>query len=115
MKSTRRHCAVWVTVPDRATARKIARVVLAAKAAACVNIVPGVESHYWWKGKLEKGAELQLVMKTTLGWLKRLEVLVKESHPYETPEFVVVQLKGGSERYLAWIDESVGDPALGVH
>ncbi|MGE4181956.1 MAG: divalent-cation tolerance protein CutA, partial [Limisphaerales bacterium] len=105
MKSTQRHCAVWVTVPDRATGRRIAKLVLAAKAAACVSIVPGLESHYWWKGRQEKGRELLLVIKTTLGRLKNLELLVKESQPYETPEFDVVPFQAGSERYLAWIDE----------
>lgn len=107
MKATPRHCMVWVTVPDRTTARRVAKAVLEARAAACVNIVPGVESHYWWKGKLELGRELLLVMKTVQGRLKELERLVKEKHPYETPEFVVTPLKAGSERYLAWIDENV--------
>lgn len=108
MKAGRGHCLVWVTVPDRATARRLARVVLTAKAVACVNILPGVESHYWWKGKREKGRELLLLMKTRQGRLNELERLVKEHHPYETPEFVVTALKAGSQEYLGWIDASVG-------
>lgn len=109
MKSTRKHVLVWVTVPNRSTARRVATAVLSAKAAACVNIVPGVESHYWWKGKVEKGSELLLLMKTTQGRLKALELLVRKVHPYETPEFVVTALKAGSESYLDWIDASVAD------
>ncbi len=107
MKSTRRHCVVWVTVPNRVTARRLARAVLAARAAACVNIVPGVESHYWWKGKLEKAGELLLVMKTARNQLEDLEKLVRAGHPYDTPEFVVLPLDGGNERYLDWIDASL--------
>jgi len=109
VKATRRHVMVWVTVPDRATARRVARAVLTAKAAACVNIVPGVESHYWWKGKIEKGRELLLIMKTSQARLRALERWVKEVHPYETPEFVVTPLKAGSEPYLDWIDSSTAD------
>lgn len=108
MTATRRHCVVWVTVPDRATARRLARVVLEARAVACVNLIPGVESQYWWKGKLETSRELLLVMKTVTGRLKTLERLVKAAHPYETPEFVVTPLKAGSAPYLAWIDANVG-------
>lgn len=107
MRSTRSHVVVWVTVPDRATARRIARAVLADRRAACVNILPGVESHYWWKGKVEKGRELLLVMKTSRARLKALEERVREEHPYDTPEFVVTALSGGSERYLDWIDASL--------
>lgn len=113
MKTTRLHCMVWVTVPDRPTARKLAKAVLESRSAACVNIVPGVESHYWWKGKIEKSGELWLVMKTVQARLAELERVVKQEHPYETPEFVVTTLKAGNERYLTWIDESVAGEGAG--
>ncbi len=109
MKATRTHVMVWVTVPNRVTARRVAKAVLSAKAAACVNIVPGVESQYWWKGRIETGRELLLLMKTTQHRLKTLEQLVREVHPFETPEFVVTALKAGSELYLDWIDASTAD------
>lgn len=107
MKTTRGHRTVLVTVPDRKVARRIARAVLEARAVACVNIVPGLESHYWWQGRLEKSTELLLLMKTTRGRLADLERIVHAHHPYDTPEFVVLGLTAGSERYLAWIDASV--------
>lgn len=107
VKSTRIHLLVWVTVPDRTVARRIARAVLADRLAACVNVVPGVESHYWWKGKVEKGRELWLVMKTTRARLPALERRVRALHPYDTPECVATPLVAGNERYLAWIDASL--------
>lgn len=108
MKSTGRHRVVWVTVPDLEVGQRIARRVLEARVAACVNIVPGVESHYWWQGRLESSKDLLLMIKTTGSHLEELERLVRAGHPYDTPEFVVLGLEGGSERYLDWIDASVG-------
>jgi periplasmic divalent cation tolerance protein len=98
---------VLVTVPNGVTARKVARAVLSEHLAACVNIVPGVESHYWWQGKLERGKELLLVIKTVRTRLARLAAVVKANHPYDTPEIVVMSMEAGSRRYLDWIDASV--------
>lgn len=111
MKASRTHCVVWVTVPNRPTARRIAKAVLNERLAACVSIVPGVESHYWWKGAIDTGRELLLVMKTVRRLLPALEQRVLAEHPYETPEFVVAALTHGSARYLEWIDASVAPPA----
>jgi len=110
MKASRTHCVVWVTVPNRPTARRIAKAVLEERLAACVSIVPGVESHYWWKGAVDSGRELLLVMKTVRRLLSALEQRVLAEHPYETPEFVVAALTHGSPRYLEWIDASVVPP-----
>jgi periplasmic divalent cation tolerance protein len=106
MKPTRSHVVALVTAPDLKTARKIAAAVLNARAAACVNIVPRVESHYWWKGRIERGGELLLVIKTLKSAVEKLEKTVLANHPYDTPEFVVFALSGGNERYLRWLDES---------
>jgi periplasmic divalent cation tolerance protein len=72
-----------------------------------VNIVPRVESHYWWKGKLEKGSELLLVLKTTRNKVALLQKAILKAHPYDTAEFIVLGIESGSERYLRWIGESV--------
>lgn len=106
--STRRSTnrMVLVTAPSRRVGRAIARAVLEARAVACVNLVAGVESHYWWQGKLERGAEVLLVMKTTADRLEELERLVIALHPYDTPEFVVLDITGGNRRYLDWIRAS---------
>lgn len=96
---------VLVTAPDMRVARKLARAALAARLVACVNLMPRIESHYRWQEKLEKGAEVLMVMKTTARRLFELEKLVQSSHPYDTPEFVVLNLAGGSKRYLTWLAE----------
>ncbi len=108
MKTTSRYAAVLVTAPDLKTARKLAKAALAARLAACVNLVPRIESHYWWEGQLESSAEVLLILKTTQAKLSALERVVLANHPYDTPEFVVLPLSGGTQRYLAWVSDSVG-------
>ena len=102
MKPARKFFIVLVTAPDLKTARTLARAALRAKLVACVNFVPRIESHYWWQGKLERGDEVLMILKTTRGTLARLEKLILELHPYDTAEFVVLPVNGGSARYLAW-------------
>lgn len=101
---------VLVTAPDLKTARRLAHAALAARLIACANLIPKVESHYRWQGKLERSAEVLLVMKTTKARLAALEELVRARHPYDTPEFVVLELAGGAKKYLAWLADSVGTP-----
>lgn len=96
---------VLVTTPDVKTARRLARAALAARLIACANLVPKLESHYRWQGKLERGAEVLMVMKTTGARLAALEKLVLAKHPYDTPEFVVLNLAGGTNKYLEWLAE----------
>lgn len=107
MKTTTRYVIVLVTAPDRKVARRLARVALENRAAACANLVPGIESHYWWKGKMESGKEILVIFKTDKIHLAKLENLVIKNHPYDTPEFIVLQLDGGAKRYLDWITESM--------
>jgi len=107
MKRPSKYALVMVTAPDRRTARKLAGAAVRARAAACVNLVPGLESHYRWRGKLERSAEVLLLLKTTVDRLDALEKLIIALHPYDTPEFVVLPLIGGNSRYLAWLGESV--------
>jgi periplasmic divalent cation tolerance protein len=103
------YSVVLVTAPDMGAARKLAQVCLETRTAACVNIVTGLESHYWWQGKIEQGDELLLLIKTTSDRLAALEKCVMTHHPYDTPEFVVLPVTAGSERYLKWISDSVAD------
>jgi uncharacterized protein involved in tolerance to divalent cations len=97
---------VLVTAPDLKTARRLARTALAARLIACANLVPKIESHYWWQGKIECGYEVLLVMKTTHARLDALEKLVLAHHPYETPEFIVLPVTDGSKNYLDWLAQS---------
>src|ERR1017187_9980812 len=107
MKPTAKHAVVLVTAPDMKTARKLAHAALEDRLIACANLIRKIESHYWWQGKIESGAEVLLVLKTTTACLAALEKLILAKHPYDTPEFLVLPVSRGNQRYLAWIDQSV--------
>jgi periplasmic divalent cation tolerance protein len=107
MKATRQHVLVFVTAPDRKTARQLARAALEAKLVACANLVPRIESHYWWHDKLEVSAEVLILFKTTRRQLAGLEKLVLAGHPYDTPELIALPLLAGTQAYLDWISHSV--------
>lgn len=98
---------VLVTAPDLKTARALAKAALTAKLVACANLVPKVESHYWWQGKLEASAEVLIVFKTTRTKLAALEKLIVAEHPYDTPEFIALPLAEGDAKYLDWLAGSV--------
>ena len=103
MKSAAKFAIVLVTAPDLKIARALAKAALQAKLIACANLVPKIESHYWWQGKIESSAEVLLVLKTQKSRLAALEKLVLAQHPYDTPEFLVLPLVAGSEKYLDWL------------
>jgi periplasmic divalent cation tolerance protein len=103
VKAAAQFRVVLVTAPDLKTARRLARAALGQHLAACANLIPGLESHYWWQGKIESSREILLLFKTRAGLLPKLERLILAEHPYDTPEFVVLQLTAGTERYLAWL------------
>ena len=97
---------VMVTAPDMALARRLAKAGREAKLAACANIVPAIESHYWWEGKLESSNEALVIFKTQQELLPKLERIVQEVHSYDTPEFIALPLTAGSRKYLAWIKDN---------
>ncbi len=96
-----------VTAPDLKTARALGKTALRRRLAACVNLVPRIESHYWWQGKLESGPEVLMLFKAAEPRLAALEKLIVEEHPYDTPEFIVLRLTTGNRRYLKWCLDSV--------
>ena len=108
MKSNNHFRLVLVTCANQIQAKLIARSVVEKRLAACVNIlrIP-IESHYRWKGKVEKARELLLLVKTTAGKLRALEREVKRLHSYDTPEFIALPIVAGSEPYLAWLEENI--------
>ncbi len=106
MKPATKFAIVLVTAPDLKTARKLARAALRAKLIACANLVPKLESHYWWRGKIESGTEVLLILKTQKSKLAAVEKLVLTKHLYDTPEFLVLPLTAGSRRYLDWLTAS---------
>ncbi len=107
MKKTAKYFLVLVTAPNMKIARKLAKVALAEKLIACANLVPKVKSHYWWKGKIESGSEVLMILKTQKSHLKALETLILARHPYETPEFLVLPVNAGSQKYLAWLSKAL--------
>lgn len=108
MKAAANFFIVLVTTPDLKTARGLAKAALEAKLIACANLVPKIESHYWWQGKRESGTEVLMVLKTQKAKLAALEKLILSKHPYDTPEFLVLPLKAGSDKYLTWLSTTVG-------
>ena len=103
MKSAAKFAVVLVTAPDLKTGRALANAALRARLIACANLVHKIESHYWWRGKIESGAEVLLVLKTRKSKLAALEKLILANHPYDTPEFLVLPLSTGSGGYLDWL------------
>ncbi len=106
MKSQKFHLAL-VTAPDLKVARKLARSAVVERLAACVSLVPRIESHYWWQGKVEVGSEVLMIIKTTSRCRKLLEKHLLQLHPYDTPEFITLPITGGNHRYLDWLAASV--------
>ena len=106
MKSDTKFAIVLVTTPDLKTARMLARAALQARLIACANLVPKIESHYWWQGKIESGAEALLILKTTKSKLAALENLILAKHPYDMPEFLVLAVSAGNQRYLNWLSRN---------
>lgn len=100
------HLIVLTTFPDQASARAMAAALVEARLAACVNIVPGLTSIYRWKGAIEEGTELLLLVKTTSARYAEVEESIRSRHPYELAEVVALPLTGGSQAYLDWIAAS---------
>jgi periplasmic divalent cation tolerance protein len=106
-KQTTDVAVVLVTAPDVPSARRLARAAVKARLAACANLVPRLESIYWWQGKVESAAEVLVLFKTSRPRLAALEQFILKKHPYDTPEFLVVRVDQGSRRYLSWLEDSL--------
>jgi len=100
--------AVHITTKDEDEARKLAGLLLAQKKAACVNIVPRVDTLYRWQGKIESGTESLMIVKTRRSLLHDIIALVKANHSYQVPEIIALPIDGGSPDYLAWLEEELG-------
>jgi periplasmic divalent cation tolerance protein len=102
-------CVVLTTVPDLATAQKLADEALSARLAACVTRLGDVMSSYHWQGKIESAEEVQLMFKTSLARIHELEQFIQAQHPYDTPEILSWQVTA-SAAYGQWVNTETQRP-----
>lgn len=97
---------VLTTLPTDADAEDFATTLVEERLAACVNLLPAMQSVYRWEGQVEQDTERQVVIKTTRERVVQLWDRVRDLHPYDVPEFVVLPIVDGNDAYLRWIGES---------
>jgi len=98
---------ILITTGSEEEAHRIADQLLNQRKAACVNIMPKIDSLFWWQGKLDSAQESLLVIKTKASELKEITELVKKVHSYEVPEVIALPIVGGNEDYLKWLDTTL--------
>lgn len=96
---------VLTTIGGDADGAALGRALVDERLAACVNVLPPMTSVYRWKGNVEQDREQQLIMKTSAASVEALQARLRELHPYEIPEFLVIPVDSGSEAYLGWLRE----------
>jgi periplasmic divalent cation tolerance protein len=97
---------VLTTLPMEGDAEKFASLLVEQRLAACVSILPAMRSVYRWQGAVERADERQLLIKTASTRVADLEARIRELHPYDVPEFVVIPISSGSPAYLSWLSAS---------
>ena len=102
----------WTTVAARADADRLATESVRRHLAVCVQIEGPLHSHYLWKGQLERSEEFRLMFKCLPGQLPGLEALVRTTHPYDVPEWLVVRADQVGEKYLSWANANSSNPPL---
>ena len=107
MKRATAFSIVLVTAPDLKSARALAKAALEARLIACANLIPKVESHYWWRKKIESSPEVLLILKTRNSKLTALEKLILTKHPYDTPEFLALPIAASGNKYLDWLANEI--------
>jgi periplasmic divalent cation tolerance protein len=100
----------YITTKDTEDARRIGKILVAERLAACVNILPKMESHYWWQGRIESDHEAVLIAKTRADAREALLERVLDLHAYETPCVVFLPAAGGNPDYLEWIARETESP-----
>ncbi|MBN2099896.1 MAG: divalent-cation tolerance protein CutA [Dehalococcoidia bacterium] len=99
---------VLVTASSEEEARKIANLLLEHRKAACVNLVAGVQSRFWWEDRLDSAKESLLIIKTRAALVPEITDIVKKAHSYTVPEIVAMPIVGGNKDYLDWVDQETG-------
>ena len=98
---------IYTCINNKDNAKTLAEKIINNNLAACVNIIPIEQSVYLWNGKLESESEFQLMIKTDIEYKSSLEKLIKDNHPYELPEIIVINIDDGSNEYLNWINNNL--------
>ncbi len=96
---------VYLTFPDLKEARKVGRLLVEKRLAACVNIIPKIFSYYWWKGDLVSDEEVSLIAKTQASLKEKIVEEIKKVHSYEVPAILFLPISGGNPDFLSWIEE----------
>ncbi|XP_017872587.1 PREDICTED: protein CutA homolog [Drosophila arizonae] len=99
----------FVTTPDKESAKKLAHGIIQRKLAACVNIIPQIESIYMWEGKVNEDNEYLMMIKTRTTRIDELSKFVRENHPYSVAEVISLPIQAGNPPYLNWISQTVPD------
>jgi periplasmic divalent cation tolerance protein len=94
---------VYTTYPSLVEAERIGKAILEKRLAACVNILPGMISHYWWQGAIERGEEVVMIIKTRASLAQDVRATVKALHSYTVPAILVLPIEGGEPGYLDWL------------
>lgn len=100
---------VLVTVSNPKEGEEIAKTIVNKKLAACVNIVNGLKSIYWWQGRVEESSEALLIIKTRINLFNKLVNSIKEIHSYTVPEIIALPIIMGYKEYMKWLDNSVSE------
>ncbi|MDP2667049.1 MAG: divalent-cation tolerance protein CutA [Candidatus Diapherotrites archaeon] len=98
----------FITCKDRSEAKKIVQNLLLKKLVACGNIIPSIESYYWWKGKMESSNETMLLVKTTKEKIEQIIVETKKVHSYDLPAIEFVRVAKNESKLEKWVKESLG-------
>jgi periplasmic divalent cation tolerance protein len=101
---------VYTTYPSVVEAEKAGRAIVERRLAACVNILPGMISHYWWQGAIERAEEVVMIIKTRASLAEPVREAVKEMHSYTTPAVLYLPLEGGDPAYVGWLMQETRDP-----
>lgn len=106
MQKSDEHRLLYCTCPDADVAQTIARSLVEARLAACVNIVPGLRSIYHWEGEIQDDAECMMMIKSQASKVEAIVQSIRSLHPYELPEVIAVPIVAGLDTYLDWVRDS---------
>jgi periplasmic divalent cation tolerance protein len=108
--NTERAVFVYTTYPSLVEAEKTGRALVEQRLCACVNILPGMVSHYWWNGALERGEEVVMIVKTRASYSDAVSAAVKQGHSYATPAILVLPIESVDETYFEWLMTETEQP-----